>query len=259
MTKLTRMFATALGLALAGGAAAQAASFADIQSSGTLRVGTPGDYAPFSVARADGGYKGADVVEIGRVAKALGLQIAWVRTSWKDLAADTKADRFDIAVGGITITDARKEFAAFTVPLVTDGKRPIVRCADKDKYVTLAAIDKPDVHVVVNVGGTNDAFAKANLSHSDLTHFDDNTKIFDQIVSGKEDVMVTDGVEVDHQALLHPGVLCAAEVKAPFTHSQKGYMMQKDPALKAAVDKVLSADIKSGAWQKTLTEAEKQP
>lgn len=254
-----RLFTLTLALSLAAASVATAGTLADATKAGVIRIGTPGDYAPFSVRQADGSYKGADVTEAERIAKGLGLKIDWVKTSWKDLAADAKANKFDMAVGGITITDARKEFADFTVPLVTDGKRPIVRCADKDKYTTLEAIDKPGVKVVVNVGGTNDAFAKEHLAQSDLTHFDDNTKIFDQIASGKEDVMVTDGVEVDHQSFLHPGVLCPAAVKEPFTHSQKGYLLQKDPELKAAVDKILEADIKSGEWEKTLTEAEKQP
>lgn len=259
MRLFTVTFAVSLAAATVPGAIASAGTLADITKAGVIRIGTPGDYAPFSVLQPDGSYKGADIVEAKRIAKGLGLKIDWVKTSWKDLAADTKADKFDMAVGGITITDARKKFADFSVPLLTDGKRPIVRCADKDKYTTLASIDKPGVKVVVNPGGTNDAFAKAYLTHADVTHFSDNTKIFGQIIDGKEDVMVTDGVEVDHQSFLHPGVLCPAAVKEPFTRSQKGYLLQKDPALKAAVDKILEADIKSGAWQKTLTEAEKQP
>ncbi len=240
-------------------AAAWAGTLADAKTAGVLKVGTPGDYAPFAIKAADGSYHGADITEINHVAAKLGLKVQMVPTSWSKLADDTKANKFDIAVGGISITPAREEFAAFTIPLVTDGKRPIVRCADKDKYTTLAAIDQPSVRVVTNPGGTNDAFAKANLTHATVTVFPDNTKIFNEIAAGHEDVMVTDGVEVDHQALLHPGVLCAAAVPAPFTTGQLGYMMQKDPALQKAVDAVLAEDIKSGLWHKTLVDAERQP
>ena len=249
-----------LSLALCGAFAlpASAGTLDDARAAGTLRVGTPGDYAPFSLRMPDGGYRGADVAEADRLAKHLGLRIEWVPTSWGKLADDAKAGKFDIAVGGISITPARQEWADFSTVLVSDGKRPVARCADKDKYRTVAEIDQPGTRVVVNPGGSNEAFAKANLPHADVTVFPDNKTIAAEIIAGREDVMVTDGVEADQDALIHPE-LCAVPVAAPFTHFQNAFLLQKDPALVAAVDAFLDGDIKSGAWQATLTDAERQP
>jgi len=249
-----------LGLAFCTGLAfpAFAGTLDDAKARGTLRVGTPGDYAPFSLHLPDGSYRGADVTEAEKLAQHLGLRLEWVPTSWSKLADDTKAGKFDLAVGGISITPARREWADFSTVLVSDGKRPYARCADKDRYTTLAAIDQPDVRVVENPGGSNEAFAKANLPHAKVTIFPDNTKIADEIIAGREDVMVTDGVEADHNALVHPE-LCAVPVAEPFTHFQNAFLLQKDLALKTAVDAFLEAEIKSGAWSATLTEAEKQP
>ena len=237
---------------------AWAGTLDDIRQAGVLRVGTPGDYAPFSLRIPDGSYTGADVAEAERLAQQLGLKLEWVPTSWSKLADDTRAHRFDIAVGGISITPARKEFAAFSTVLVSDGKRPVVRCADKDRFTSMASIDQPGVRVVTNPGGSNQAFAQANLSHATLTVFPDNKTIANEIVAGRQDVMVTDGVEVDHDALVHPE-LCAAAVPAPFTHFENAFLLQPDPALQQAVDGVLGADVKSGAWAKTLADAERQP
>ena len=142
--------------------------------------------------------------------------------------------------------------------LVSDGKRPVVRCADKDRYPTLASIDQPGVRVVVNPGGSNEAFARANLSHAALTVFPDNKTIANEIVAGREDVMVTDGVEVDHDAMVHPE-LCAAVVAAPFTHFQNAFLLQPDPAFEQAVDGFLEGELTSGRWSATLAEAERQP
>ncbi len=238
-------------------AAAHAGPLDDARAAGVLRVGTPGDYAPFSLRQPDGGYRGADVTEAERVAQALGLRLEWVPTAWGKLADDTRANKFDMAVGGISITPARREWADFSTVLVSDGKRPVTRCGDKDRYVTVASIDQPGVRVVVNPGGSNEAFAKANLSHATITVFPDNRTIANEIIEGRQDVMVTDGVEVDHDALVHPE-LCAAAVAAPFTHFENAFLLQKDPALAAAVDAVLDRDIKSGAWPATLVAAEKQ-
>jgi hypothetical protein len=71
--------------------------------------------------------------------------------------------------------------------------------------------------------------------------------------------MVTDGIEVDHQAFLHRGVLCPADVPAPFTRLEKAYLIQRDPDLVTAVDLWLEGEIHSGAWQHTLDAALQAP
>jgi cyclohexadienyl dehydratase len=66
-------------------------------------------------------------------------------------------------MGGASVTPERAAIGDFSITLVTDGKRPIARCVDKDRYASIAAIDQPDVRVVFNPGGTNEAFAKAHF------------------------------------------------------------------------------------------------
>ncbi len=83
--------------------------------------------------------------------------------------------------------------ADFSIPVLTDGKRPIVRCADKDRYVSVKDIDKPEVRVVVNPGGTNQRFADANFPHASVRVFPDNRAIFKEVAEGRADLMVTDG------------------------------------------------------------------
>ena len=45
------------------------------------------------------------------------------------------ADRFDIAMGGVSVTPDRAAVSEFSVTVMHDGKRPIVRCTDKHRYV----------------------------------------------------------------------------------------------------------------------------
>jgi cyclohexadienyl dehydratase len=140
---------------------------------------------------------------------------------------------------------------------MTDGKRPIVRCTDKDRLMSVSAIDQPGIRVIVNPGASNEAFAKSTFKTAAITVFADNVTIFDQIAGGRADVMVTDGIEVDHQSALHPGVLCPATVAAPFTRFQKAYLLPKDPAMKDFVDQWLAQQLSSGAWRLALDKAMK--
>ena len=60
----------------------------DVIKSGKLRVCTPGDYKPFSLLRADGGYEGLDVDLVQAAAKALGAEAEIVKSGWPSLMKD---------------------------------------------------------------------------------------------------------------------------------------------------------------------------
>ena len=235
--------------------AANARPLSAIKADGTLRVGLTGDYAPYSLRGPDGKIVGADVMMAESLAKALGVKLAIVPTAWKTLKADLVGDKFDVAMGGVSVTPDRAAVGDYSIAVMHDGKRPIVRCADKDRYTSISAIDKPEVKLVVNPGGTNERFAKAHLAHAHLDVHPDNRTIFEEVASGHADVMVTDGAEVDYQARRHAGVLCPATVKDSFDHFDKAYWMTKDQALKDAVDAWLKKSLAARDYDKALAKA----
>jgi cyclohexadienyl dehydratase len=236
-------------------ASVEARPLAAIKAGGTLKVGLTGDYAPYSLRGADGEIRGADVTMAQSLAKTLRVKLEIVPTTWKTVQDDLQADRFDIAMGGVSVTPDRAAVGDFSVTVMRDGKRPIVRCTDKERYTSVAAIDRPGVRVVVNPGGTNERFAKANFPHARLDEHADNRTIFDDLMDHQADVMVTDGAEVDDQAHRHPGVLCPADVAGSFDHFDKAYWMTRDKALKGAVDAWLEKALKAGDYQKALAAA----
>ncbi|MBV9588132.1 MAG: transporter substrate-binding domain-containing protein, partial [Hyphomicrobiales bacterium] len=137
----------------------------------------------------------------------------------------------------------------FSIPYMHEGKTPIARCADKDKFATLADIDKAGVKVITNPGGTNEKFDRANLKAAEIVVFPDNTKIFDELAAGKADLMITDASETRFQQKLHPGVLCSIHPDQPFDFAEKAYWVQRDPALKAFVDQWLHQSMEGGAYE----------
>lgn len=117
---MARILSVLLCLCLLGGinAAAEAPdgsaanALDEILGRGVIRVGTAGDYKPMSFLDPEtGAYWGFDTALAEDLAAALGLEIAYVPTSWPTLMEDTLAGKFDLAICGITITDARKEQA----------------------------------------------------------------------------------------------------------------------------------------------------
>ena len=219
----------------------------EILARGMLRVGSTGDYKPFTYRTANGGFIGLDIALATDLAASLGVKLRLVPTTWGALMGDLAADRFDLAMGGVSVSLERQKAAFFSMPYLRDGKTPIARCEDAARYQTLADIDRPEVRLVVNPGGTNERFARARAPHATLVVHADNVTIFDRIVAGQADVMITDAIEARLQQRLHP-TLCAIHPDAPFDFSEKAVLLPRDPALKAYVDQWLHQAIETGAF-----------
>jgi cyclohexadienyl dehydratase len=223
-----------------------------ILSAHVLRVGTTGDYRPFSALdRSSGDYSGFDIDMARSLGRALGVTVAFAPTRWANLAHDMEIGRFDIAMGGGLGHARPKGF--FSAPYLRDGKTPIARCADQDKYRTLADIDRAGVRVIVNPGGTNERFDRAHLHAADIVAYPDNLTIFDELAKGDADVMITDASETRYQEKVHPGALCAIHPDKPFDFAKKACWMAPDPALKAFVDQWLQLAVEDGEFDAIYT------
>lgn len=218
---------------------------------GVLRVCTTGDYLPFSYRDPKtGSYRGVDIDMARDLAKSLDARPRYVPTTWARLVGDLSAGRCDIAMGGVSVTLPRARSVYFSAPTRTDGKTPLVRCKDKDRYATLRQIDRPGTRVVVNPGGTNEEFARSHLEHATLTVHRDNTTIFDEILAGRADVMMTDASETRYQARIHPA-LCSLHPDKPFTFSEKAYALPRgDNEFKAYVDQWVHLATHDGTYRK---------
>jgi cyclohexadienyl dehydratase len=248
-----RLLAAALLLVLP--AAATAADRVDtldaVAKAGVLKVCTTGDYKPFTyLDPAKGEYEGIDIDMAKDLASALGVKVEFVKTSWKTLMADFTGGACDMAMGGISVSLPRQKQAFFSIPIDVDGKTPITRCENVDKFQTVEQIDQPGVRVIEPPGGTNEAFVRERIKSAEITIFPDNTKIFDEILAGRADVMITDASETRLQQKLRPG-LCAVHPDQPFTFAEKAYLLPRgDVVFKAFVDQWLNLRLKDGSHAK---------
>ena len=205
-----------------------------VLQSKTLRVGTPGDYRPFAI-QADGAYSGHDIDVIEAMAKEMGVKVAYVPTTWPNLMADLQADKFDVAVGGITRNVTRISQAQMLPGYAPFGKVALVRTADKDKFQTAESLNQASVRVIKNPGGTNEAYVLQNLKSAQVSTHDKNAEIPALIAEGKGDVMITETYEALYYSHNEPR-LYAAFLTQPLTPvNTLGFMFPVDDAEYARV------------------------
>ncbi|CNK22602.1 transporter substrate-binding domain-containing protein [Yersinia aldovae] len=216
-------------LALISSQQVLAKNWQEIKQSGELRIGVPGDYAPLAFHDKQGKLIGYDVDMAKSLADNLNLKVNFVMTSWPTLSEDLAADKFDIAMGGVTATPGRAAQFVLSNAVVKNGKIALANCQQSQKFPTLEAIDRKSVKVIVNPGGTNQSFVDANIKQAQIIRTKDNVANLQGVRDKSADIMFTDLIEGDYYQSKEPGVFCVATAEVlPGTGSYKVYMMAKD-------------------------------
>ena len=194
---------------------------------GILNIGTTGDYKPVSFYNKDTNtYEGIDIELSELYAKEHNLKINFVPTTWPTLLEDTMNNKFDFAICGITVTQKRQENALMTIGYLSAGKTFLMRKEDVDKYQSIEDVNRPNVRVMINPGGTNEQFALENLKVANITVHQVNEEIPGLISKGEADIMVTEVME-GLCYIKEFDNLAVPLYKTPFTNNPIGILMNK--------------------------------
>ncbi len=198
---------------------------------GPLKVGTTGDYRPFTLWEGEAP-EGADITMAKAYAAAQGREVVFVRTKWTTLMDDLEAGWFDLAMSGITITEHRATKAAFSRPYFQGHKVAVIRCTDSGRFGSLNDVDRQGVRVIYNSGGTNEVFARATIKTAALESEANNLRVFERLADADADVFFTDDIEAAAVTRdKYKGVLCTAlanERLAPFSIAVMGKRGSKE-------------------------------
>jgi len=189
-----------------------------------LRVGTSGDYAPFS-AKLDGSppdFEGFDIAVARAYAKERGLEIEFVRFRWPELNRGLLTNRFDLAMSGVTVRPERSAIGRFTVAAVQTGA--VVIAQPKDRFLKVDDLNHQNVRIGVNLGGHLEHVAYANFPAATLIAIPDNAMVLSALKDGSLDAAVTDDLEA-------PGWMLGGKdlvLFGPFTEDRKAYLVRAD-------------------------------
>ncbi|NRD74731.1 transporter substrate-binding domain-containing protein [Shewanella sp. VB17] len=217
-----------------------------------LYVGTTGDYEPFSYF--DGSKRrGIDIDLAELLAGTLGAKAVFLPSTWASLSQDLMSQRYDIMMSGISKTLFRQQIGLMSDVYLEGGKTPITLCSSAERFNSLAKIDSSNTRVIVNKGGTNQRFVDDKIKQAKVTVHDSNVTIFQELLAGRADVMITDRIEVQLQSKKHPQ-LCASMPEHNLTYSAKAFFMNRDFIWKEYVDSWLEITIKNGSMADTFAD-----
>ncbi|ASN04351.1 transporter substrate-binding domain-containing protein [Virgibacillus necropolis] len=159
-----------------------------VEESGVLRVGFEGTYQPFNYLDDNNEYVGFDVDIANELANRLGVEAEFIATKWDSLIGGLKADKFDVVIGQMTVTEERKESVDFTDPYVVTGSVLITR-EDTTDITKLEDIKGKKVGVG---GGTTFEEVANSVDGAEVVLYKAVTDYIQDLVNGRLDVIIND-------------------------------------------------------------------
>jgi ABC-type amino acid transport substrate-binding protein len=214
-----------------------------------LRVGFDPDFRPSSYTEKSGKMAGVDVEVATALAQHLGVRGENIGVAWDGIIPALQAHKID-AIGGMVITDKRKEVVAFSRPYAVETVTTVVR-ADSPPDFNPGKNDLSKLKVGVMVS-TSAAQALAALPDVKPITYNTAADEYNDLLLKRIDVVVIESVNAGYTAkAIYPGKLRVTNADITGTKALNAYALRKeDTQLKEAIDAAIGAMIKDGTLQR---------
>ncbi|MDE0096525.1 MAG: transporter substrate-binding domain-containing protein [Gammaproteobacteria bacterium] len=175
-----------------------------VLDSGTLRVGTTGDFNPMSFKDPETKeYMGHQIDAAKQLATDMGVEVEFVPTDWKTLINGVVAGKYDIVMTGTSMTVTRAKAAGYTIPWGRTGYLPLTRGEIADRFKSWDDINQPDVTVGYNLGTSFADFVKLRLPNAKVKEVESPARDWQELLAGRVDVTVSSILEAGKLSSTH--------------------------------------------------------
>lgn len=163
-----------------------------IMSRGELLVGLDPGYQPFEMTDKKGNFIGFDVDLAKELAKSMGVKLRIVNTDYDGIIPALLADKFDIIISGMTLTQERNLQINFANPYIVVGQAIILNKNLADKVTSYKDLNDPKYTVASRIGTTGEMATKRLISKAKYKSFDKEADGALDVVNGQSDAFVYD-------------------------------------------------------------------
>ena len=189
--------AAVLGMALATGAVAQRAQqlssesvIETIKKRGALKVGVT-TFVPWAMRDKNGNLVGFEIDVAKKVAADIGVDIVFVPTAWDGIIPALLAGKFDVIIGGLSVTAQRNLTIDFTVPYAHSGMGV---AANKELTAGMTWPDdynSSEVTFTCRRGATSCNAVDELFPKATIRRFDDDSQSVQEVLNGNAHAVVS--------------------------------------------------------------------
>ena len=159
---------------------------------GELRVGFESGYVPFEMTNKKGEFIGFDMDYGRRLAKSMGVKFVPVNTAWDGIIPALMTSKFDIIMGGMTITQERNLKVNFADPYIVVGQTILLNKKLKDRVLSYKDLNNPKYIVTSRMGTTGEQAIKKYIPKATYKGFESEAEAGLEVINGKADALVYD-------------------------------------------------------------------
>ncbi len=199
-----------------------------IKKRGAIKIGMS-TFVPWAMRDKNGELIGYEVDVAKRLAEDMKVKAEFVPTAWDGIIPALLAGKFDLIIGGMSITPERNLTVNFSLPYANSGIHMVANKELAAGLNSLAAFDKADVVLAARRGATPATAAKRLMPKATLRLFDEDALALQEVLNGKAHAFVTSTPTPAFEALKHPDKLFLP-IPEPFVQGAEGFALRKgDP------------------------------
>ncbi len=208
------------------GKTAQQESLVDtVTRRGVLKVGLS-TFVPWAMKDKNGDLVGFEVDVAKRLAKDMGVDIEFIPTKWSGIIPALLTGKFDVIIGGMGIRPDRNLKVNFSIPYEYSGMSMVANREKAAGYDSLEDFNKKGVVVAARLGSTGAEAVKKMLPNATLRLFDDESKLIQELLTGRISAVVGSAPMPAFQAIEHSDKLFVP-LKENFTKEPIGFALRK--------------------------------
>jgi len=164
----------------------------NILKRGELRVGFESGYVPFEMTNKKGEFIGFDMDYGRRLAKDMGVKFVPINTAWDGIIPALMTDKFDIIMGGMTITQERNLKVNFADPYIVVGQTILLNKKHQNAVLSYKDLNNPKYIVTSRMGTTGEQAIKRYIPKATYKGFESEAEAGLEVINGKADALVYD-------------------------------------------------------------------
>lgn len=161
-----------------------------IKQRGTLRVGMS-TFAPWAMRDKKGGLIGFEIDVAKKLAEDMEVKAEFVPTAWDGIIPALLTSKFDVIIGGMSITPARNLTVNFSSPYAHSSLGVVASKKASSHLQWPSDYNSTKVTFSCRRGATPCAYIKENFPKATVRQFDDDGQAIQEVLNGNAHAMVS--------------------------------------------------------------------
>lgn len=173
-----------------------------IKERGTLRVGMS-TFVPWAMRDKQGELIGFEIDVAQRLAADSGWQVEFVPTAWDGIIPALLAKKFDVIIGGMSVTPERSKSVLFTAPYSHSGVQLAASKKLAEGFFKLEDFNKRNVKIAARRGAFTVQVARETFPKASVLQFDDDAQAFQEVINGNAHAVIASSPKPEHESIKH--------------------------------------------------------